>query len=570
MLPFLQSRRFNVMQTIFGVLGVLMLVSASLIAQPNDASEKDKAAAAQFAKAIVGKFANDAMSMFVELNQGKYQGTITRGDKAFPFTAELKDTKLIGQVDIGGAKTGFSATMEDDDLVLALGLDTQKLPRVVVVPPGGPVKNTVRKEALLATSEDVQAGSELASPDNRRIGFIIHRDGLRHAVIDGVVGKAYRLAGAIEFSLDSKRHSYIVEPSPGKRTVVVDGVEGESFENLLQPTSRFSADSKRVAYAGMRDNKWRAVIDGKQGEAYDELLYITFSPDSKRVGFAARRGKAWHAVIDGVEGEAFDGVGREGIHFSPDSRRVAYTAIKDGKQFTVIDGVQGKPCEAIGGFAFSPDSLRTYFVARLSGQNVFIVDGQDRGIYESIHNLSFSPDSKQTVLGVRHEGKVFHVVNDRPEPGYEDVTRPIFSPDHQQMVYAARQKAKWSLIRDGKSIRFHDQIPSMIFSPDGRRLAYVAIDENMARVVVDAAVSVRYDSIWSNSLYFTPDSRHLVMGASREVNTFLVVDSVEDKPVGSFVPGSQPVFDGNDRFHIITRRGPNYHRLDVQIINKGS
>ena len=568
MVQYQQSYRFNVMQTIIRALGILMLCCGSLIAQPNDASEKDKAAATQFAKAIVGKFANDAMSMLVELNQGKYQGTITRGDKSFPFTAELTGTKLIGQVDIGGAKTGFTATIEDDDLVLALGLDAQKLPRIVIVPPGGVVKNTVRKEVLLAAGEDVQFGSELASPDNRRIGFIIQRDGLRHAVIDGIVGKAYRLASAIEFSSDSKRHSYIVEPGPGRRIVVVDGVEGEPYENLVQPASRFSSDSKRVAYAGMRDNKWRAVIDGKQGEAYDELLYITFSPDGKRVGFAARRGKIWQVVIDGVEGEAFDGVGREGIHFSPDSSRVAYTAIKDGKQFTVIDGVQGNPCEAIGGFAFSPDGRRTYFVARRSGQTLFMVDGQDSGVYESIHNLSFSPDSKHTVLGVRHQGKVFHVVNDRPEPGYQDVTRPIFSPDNQQMVYAARQNAKWSLIRDGKSIRFHDQIPSMIFSPDSRRLAYVAIDENMARAVIDAAVSVRYDSIWSNSLYFTPDSKRWVMGASREGETLLVVDSIEDTPVGSFVPGSVPVFDGNDRFHIIIRRGSNYHRLDVQIINK--
>lgn len=96
MIPYQQSHRFSPMQTIAVAMGFMMLVSASLIAQPTEVSEKDKAAAAQFAKAIVGKFANDAMSMLVELNQGNYQGTITRGDKSFPFTAEIKGTKLIG------------------------------------------------------------------------------------------------------------------------------------------------------------------------------------------------------------------------------------------------------------------------------------------------------------------------------------------------------------------------------------------------------------------------------------------------------------------------------------------
>ena len=547
-----------------------MLFCGSAIAQPKDEADKDKTAAAEAAKAIVGRFGDGALSIVIEPLAGKYQGTITRGGKSFPFTGELKGAQFIGNIEIGGAKSGFTATVEGDELVLTLGLDAQKLPRIVTPPAGGLLKNTTRKEVLLARSEDVQLDSELASPDNRRIGFIIQRDGFRHAVIDGVEGKAYRRVGALEFSPDSRRHSYVVQQGPGQLRVVVDEVEGEPFESLQQNLSRFSPDSKRLAYIGMRGDKWWAVIDGRKSEAYDQMLFITFSPDSKRTAFAARRGQAWHVVVDGVQGPAVDEVGKEGILFSPDSKRVAYTAIQGGKHFAVVDGVQGKPCEAISGFAFSPDSLRTYYLALRSGEYVLTVDGQDHGIYESILGLSFSSDSKHTVLGARQDRKSFHVINDRREAAYDEIAAPVFSPDNQQIVYAARQNLKWSLMRDGKSGKFHDQIPFIAFSPDSRRLAYVAMDGGQARVVIDDAPSASFESIWRNGLYFSPDSKHFVFGARGGENSFLIVDGVEDKPVGSFVPGSQVVFDGNDRFQIITRRGSSYYKLEVQINAKGS
>ena len=550
-------------------MAAVMLLCGTAIAQPKDAADKGKSDAAQSAETLVGKFTAAELSIVIEQQDGKYRGTITRGGKPFAFTGELKGTALSGLVDVEGTQSGFTATISEDELTLKLGLDSHKLKRVETKPLVPQKGNTIRKEVLLAKSEDVQVDSEIASPDNRRIGFIIQRDGLRFAAIDGIEGKPYRTAGAIEFSPDSKRYTHVGQRADGKLHVIVDGVESEPYDRLWEEFAKFSADSRRFAYAAMRGNKWRAVIDGKESALYDAVRFIAFSPDSKRVAFAGQRGNSWHVVIDGVEQEAVEDVGREGILFSPDSKRVAFTAIKNLKHCLVVDGVAGKAHEAIDGVTFSPDSLHTYFVALRSGQYEVFTDGEEKGTYEKIYGLSFGPDGKSTVLAVRKEGKALHLINDRSEPGHEDISPPVFSPDGKLIVYATKKDGKWSVLHDGKSGKAHDQIPFIAFAPDSRRLAYVAIDGEKAKVVVDGDSTASLDEIWHNGLYFSPDSKHLVVGARREDKSFLIVGGIEGEPIGAFVPGSQPVFDGPDQFHIITRRGPHYYRLEVRILASG-
>src|SRR5690349_6988136 len=98
-----------------------------------------------------------------------------------------------------------------------------------------------------------------------------------------------------------------------------------------------SPDGTRGAYL-KRDKtpqgKVSVVIDGNPGQArYDQVgrNVVAFSPDSRRVAFAALRDGKWRVVVDGAEGEIFDAVDSDSIAFSPDGVDLAYVAARGGR-----------------------------------------------------------------------------------------------------------------------------------------------------------------------------------------------------------------------------------------------
>lgn len=551
---------------------LVMSLCSFAAGQTQEPTAGAKPVADDAAWAIVGKFAKGEVSLVIEQHEGKYRGKLTKGEKQFDFTGQLKGKSFEGLLEIGATKSPFSATLEEDQLTLTLGIDTYKLARVdsQPSPPFAREGNTLYKQTLLAKSDDVQVSSEVASPDSRRIGFIVQRDGLRFVAVNGVEGKGYRRVGPITFSRDSKRHFYIAEQSDGKLVVVVDEVESEPSDDFGTGSVQFSPDSQRVAFVTVRDGKWRAVIDGKEGTPYDRIYKLRFSPDSKRVAFVGKRDGRRHAVVDGSEQKGYDDIGSEGVGFSPDSKRVVYFAIKGLRQCVVVDGVEGNAHEAVAGFGFSLDSLHSGYIFLREGQYVFVYDGQEKGAYDTINGLSISGNSKRTALSAKSSSQWFQVIDDRPDPKFDGVAAPIFSPDSQRVAYAAMQNGKWSFIQNGKAGLRHDQIPYYLFSPDSKRLAYLAVEADKMYCVEDGKpVSERFDQIWRNAFYFSPDSKHLVFGASRQDRSFLVVDGIESVLDGQFLSTGQLVFESGNQFRTIIRRGPSYYRLDVKIVEPG-
>jgi hypothetical protein len=59
----------------------------------------------------------------------------------------------------------------------------------------------------------------------------------------------------------------------------------------------------------MRNGKWVAVRDGKQGKPYDEVLLgrTPFSEDGRHLAYAARSGGKWRLVMDNRESEEYIG-----------------------------------------------------------------------------------------------------------------------------------------------------------------------------------------------------------------------------------------------------------------------
>jgi hypothetical protein len=112
-------------------------------------------------------------------------------------------------------------------------------------------------------------------------------------------------------------------------------VDNEAFEEDIA----FSADRGRVAYVMPCKNGYKVVIDGIEGDEYDEVGPPVFSPDNKHVAYAAMRGDKCLVVIDGVEGKEYDGIytDEQNITFSPDGKRLAYLARRDNKMFLVVN-----------------------------------------------------------------------------------------------------------------------------------------------------------------------------------------------------------------------------------------
>jgi len=108
----------------------------------------------------------------------------------------------------------------------------------------------------------------------------------------------------------------------------------------------FSPDSLRLAYpVSLEPERWSLVVDGKQGPSYDEIGAITFSPDSRHVAYVAIREGSQMVVLDGSEQRAYDNVGS--VVFGPDGRELAYVA-REGDSWRVVLGKQaGKPYAAI-------------------------------------------------------------------------------------------------------------------------------------------------------------------------------------------------------------------------------
>jgi hypothetical protein len=97
----------------------------------------------------------------------------------------------------------------------------------------------------------------------------------------------------------------------------------------------FSPDSKRIAYVARDKDQWFMVVDGKEGNRFDEILKYSpvFSPDSKRVAYAARDKDQWFVIEEIAEKNTQN---KDQISFSPAQAHLATLGYDDvGNQTTI-------------------------------------------------------------------------------------------------------------------------------------------------------------------------------------------------------------------------------------------
>ena len=257
------------------------------------------------------------------------------------------------------------------------------------------------------------------SPDSKHVLYVASTQSVKPGtgemlslVIDGVEEKAYMGNGYVTpqqdftFSPDGQKLAYYVWDGKQSRMVVVNGVEGKSYDAINGPLV-FSPDSKHLAYFARRNGKLFIVVDGVEGKEFDDAQRaddapaLYFSPDSNRIAYRAKQGDKYCAVIDGVDGKLYDQVS-QAIYFSPDSKHISYSAKNGDKNLNILDGVETKGYYSSGQPAFSPDGKHFAYWARPSidyTNYLVVVDGVEGKEYKSpAADPVFSPDGKHLVF----------------------------------------------------------------------------------------------------------------------------------------------------------------------------
>jgi len=256
------------------------------------------------------------------------------------------------------------------------------------------------------------------SPDGKRLAYTTANDDPRHykrlAVVDGESSPEYDQVLNLNFSPNSKRVAFAAKT--GKQwTVVVDGHPGASYDEVYGPI--FSPDSDSVAFAAREEKKWFVVVNGKAGPEYEGMVEngaglakladirygaLAFSPDSKHLAYAAKRGGKWVMVVDGQEGEGYNQVASP--VFSFDGKRVAYSAgrylSKESGWRVVVDGQEGPLFFETFPAVFSPDGKHLAYGAK-KAQWAVVVDGKVISAPGELGNWALSPDGNHLAYATK-------------------------------------------------------------------------------------------------------------------------------------------------------------------------
>jgi WD40 repeat protein len=305
---------------------------------------------------------------------------------------------------------------------------------------------------------------------------------------------------AVHFSADSRRAVYVT----GTRTrgmysssVVVDGTAGPGYIALTGPVFGPALDASRIAYAGIRDGKWRVVIDGVETPAEGVICGdILLSRDGHHAAYVVGENGKDRVVLDGVAGPEYQRIDPDCVALSPRGGRLAYAAYTGGSCVIVLDGEEGTSCDGIGELTFSPDGKRFAYVAKYGNAASVVIDGEEHPSHADVKDLTFSPDSRRfayRALSGTREDKV--VVDGEEGPVYIEIGPIAFSSDSRHFAYCASQRLGFrSVVIDGL---YHGPAhPAIISGPtftDERTVAYLALhdyaDSRLCRIKLRVADS---------------------------------------------------------------------------------
>jgi len=146
----------------------------------------------------------------------------------------------------------------------------------------------------------------------------------------------------------------------------------------------FATNGDRKIYKVQKDDgKWAVIIDGQEGEAYDEVFGGVFSDDGVHFAYGARNDDWDFVVLDGVASDKkYADIGQ--LIFNRDGMLI-YKVIDESGQYLVIGDEEGERYDIIGDIVILDDG-RIAFQAEIGGEQVTVIDGQIVGDDEEDQN----------------------------------------------------------------------------------------------------------------------------------------------------------------------------------------
>ncbi len=192
-------------------------------------------------------------------------------------------------------------------------------------------------------------GLLMASPSGKTWACKSMTDDKLVMMVNGVPGKEYAqiLYGDTPFPAGDERVIYAAALRDGSKTparLVVDGKEGKAYTQVTGGSVVFRSDKKSMAYIAGDLNLKFVVLDGAEGAKFDEIYDLHFSPVGSRLVYGARRGLEHFVVEDGKEHGPYDNIQRGSLVFRPDGKDLAWAAFADDGNWHVY--LNGKPIDA--------------------------------------------------------------------------------------------------------------------------------------------------------------------------------------------------------------------------------
>jgi hypothetical protein len=236
---------------------------------------------------------------------------------------------------------------------------------------------------------------------------------------------------------------------------------------------------------------------------------VIFSPDGKRFAYARPVPGGIAAIIDGKQGLAYDAIGV--MEFSPDSRRAFFVGIKNTiDNFVVIDGQEMPGQHTVKDFVFSENGGRFGYEGYGQLGFTMVVDGKPSGRLLNVidNSLAFSADGKRSVYAACTQYSHCQVVEDDKAtnvPGlYVFQTRMpphivfppvLFSPDGSRLLYAYPSPAGTAIVINGQEMVHGTTFTYHCFSADSRHFATAMWTGKGYSVFVDGKMGPTYDDL---------------------------------------------------------------------------
>ncbi len=326
------------------------------------------------------------------------------------------------------------------------------------------------------------AGILRLTGDGAHASAILTRDGKRSLAIDGSLGPEFDQIPSYWLGMREGKLKNVYLARSGKTWYFVeDHVRIAEYDKV--GFLFVSPDRDIVRYWASRGGRWFPVVNGREGDSYDDVHYWTTDGSGERDVAAVRVGDSCHLLDDGEVLDLGRGIDAIWLKLPAGGAGVAYVVRRGAKYFVSLDGKEGPPLDEVdgGGLVLSPDGQRYGCIVKADGKKKIVIDGEIRASYDEayLYSIHFSADSKHVAWVGQHKGGSetrFELIMDQTIVANttELLADPWFHPHFEEALVYKRGKYRssgwtWTFVLGGRDMASYELISgeSMRVRDDG-------------------------------------------------------------------------------------------------------